>query len=206
MVQFRSCIYLATADLLHFHISLWFCHPLGKNTLKRGLTISSAGLLITIVTLLTMPENQVIFGVLTLIGACMLLLIPLNILFRCFLSEYGFIVSLFLFFITKSIGKNWIGIGPIHIFTIPTTWQHNLFSTFLGFPMDGFYSTDYFPMLPWIFLFIAGYFLCQSFQKRSLMHHLIPSKVKPIEWLGKHSLGIYLLHQPVLFGLLTLVI
>ena len=50
-----------------------FCFSLGKRHLKSGLMIFGGGLLVTLVTLLAMPQNRVIFGVLTCIGSCILL-------------------------------------------------------------------------------------------------------------------------------------
>lgn len=46
-----------------------FCVQLGHHTLRRGAQVFGAGALVTAVTLLFMPEDRVIFGVLTLLGA-----------------------------------------------------------------------------------------------------------------------------------------
>ena len=51
-----------------------FCEPLGKKKLKRGVTVFSLGFLIVLATLIAIPQNRVRFGVLTLIGSCMLLI------------------------------------------------------------------------------------------------------------------------------------
>lgn len=50
-----------------------FCVQLGHHTLRRGAQVFGAGALVTAVTLLFMPEDRVIFGVLTLLGSAMLL-------------------------------------------------------------------------------------------------------------------------------------
>ena len=55
-----------------------FCIPFSSKLLKRGLTVFGAGALVMAVTCLFLPEDRVIFGVLTLIGSCMLLMIPLR--------------------------------------------------------------------------------------------------------------------------------
>ena len=59
------------------------------------------------------------------------------------------------------------------------------------------------PLRPWLFLFWAGYFLhfCMG---RARMEPLRRSVCAPLGWLGRHSLGIYLLHQPVIYGVLLL--
>lgn len=39
-----------------------FCVPLGHRTLKRGAQVFAAGALVTVVTLVFMPEDRVVFG------------------------------------------------------------------------------------------------------------------------------------------------
>ena len=62
-------------------------------------------------------------------------------------------------------------------------------------------STDYFALLPWLFLFWAGYFL-YGVVGRQRMEPLHRSVCPPLGWLGRHSLLLYLLHQPVIYGVL----
>lgn len=128
-----------------------FCLPLGHRPLLRGLIVSGAGALVTAVTLLFMPEDRVVFGVLTLLGAAMLITGLLQPLLQKIPAWAGLVVSL----------------------------------------------------LPWLFLFWAGYFLhfCMG---RARMEPLRRSVCAPLGWLGRHSLGIYLLHQPVIYGVLLL--
>ena len=51
-----------------------FCFSLGKRKFRRGLVVFGAGVLISLVTELFMPQNRIRFGVLTLLGSCMLLI------------------------------------------------------------------------------------------------------------------------------------
>ena len=55
-----------------------FCWSFSRNHLKRGALVFGGGLIVTAVTCLLMPQNRIVFGVLTCIGSCMLLLIPLE--------------------------------------------------------------------------------------------------------------------------------
>ena len=86
---------------------------------------------------------------------------------------------------------------------LPQVLYANGLTAYLGFMPKDFFSTDYFPLLPWLFLFWAGYFLhfCMG---RARMEPLRRSVCAPLGWLGRHSLGIYLLHQPVIYGVLLL--
>lgn len=84
-----------------------FCEPLGKEKLKRGITVFSLGFLIVAATLIAMPQNRVRFGVLTLIGSCMLLMVPLEKFLQKFKPEYGLIFSIALFLLTKNINHGY---------------------------------------------------------------------------------------------------
>ena len=88
---------------------------------------------------------------------------------------------------------------------LPATLYRNLLTTYLGFPHRGFFSTDYFPLLPWFFLFVTGYFLHRVLDQRNLTQRLFArGRVPVLNWMGNHSLIIYLLHQPILYGLCLL--
>ena len=55
-----------------------FCVPFSTRLLRRGLEVFAAGALVMLVTNLVLPEDRVIFGVLTLIGSCMLMMVPVR--------------------------------------------------------------------------------------------------------------------------------
>ena len=177
-----------------------FCMPLGHHTLRRGATVLGAGALVTVVTLLFMPEDRVLFGVLTLLGSTMLLTALLDPLLRRIPPAAGIVCSMLLFALTYSGQLGYWGLGAWHI-ALPQGWYANLFTAFLGFYPEGFFSTDYFPLLPWLFLFWAGYFL-HFLVGRERMEPLRRSVCRPLGWMGRHSLVLYLLHQPVIFGVL----
>lgn len=88
------------------------------------------------------------------------------------------------------------------LFGIWMDWYANYFTAFFGFLPFDFYSTDYFALLPWLFLFWAGYFLhfCMGRQR---MEPLRRSVCPALGWMGRHSLLLYLLHQPVIYGVLS---
>lgn len=175
-----------------------FCFPLGRRKLKRGLTVSAAGLLVTAVTCTLMPEDRVVFGVLTLLGFCMLLMIPAEGILRGRKPLAGMAVSLFLFVMLRNVNQGVAGFESFRIVRLPQILYRNLFTAFLGFPYPEFFSTDYFSVIPWIFLFVFGYYLHYFVKERGLFSLLEGGGVKPAEWLGRHSLEIYLLHQPIL--------
>ena len=166
-----------------------FCYSMGSRHLKRGLEIFGGGALVSAVTLIAMPENQILFGILTFTGSAMLLMIPLEKLLKKVPAGLGAVASMVLFFFFE----NW---------QAPAWLYRNLLTAYLGFPARSFVSMDYFPVFPWIFLFITGYFLYRNFHSRGWDVKLFSGGNLPvINWLGRHTLPIYLIHQPVLYGL-----
>ena len=73
-------------------------------------------------------------------------------------------------------------------------------TAYLGFPFPGFRSTDYFSLVPWLFLFLTGYFLFRLTGQRLAAAPDL-GRCVPLEALGRRSLLVYMLHQPVLYGL-----
>ena len=178
-----------------------FCVPLGHRTLKRGAQVFAAGALVTVVTLVFMPGNRVIFGVLTFLGTAMLLTGVLEPLLKKVMPAVGLAVSAVLFAVCYPVGLGWVGLGGWKLM-LPQSLYANYFTAFFGFYPDWFYSADYFGLLPWLFLFWAGYFLhfCMGRQR---MEPLRRSVCPALGWMGRHSLLLYLLHQPVIYGVLS---
>lgn len=119
-------------------------------------------------------------------------------------ANYGLIISIFAFLLTKNISLGYLGNGFSKII-LPTSWYRNLFTTYLGLPYNSFSSADYFGLLPWLFLFVTGYFTHRLIKQVNLMPKLEKSKIKPLEWIGKNSIKIYLIHQPILYLICLLI-
>ena len=186
-----------------------FCWPLGRNIWKRGLIIFLAGVLVTVVTKLFMPSGIIIFGVLTFIGSSMLLMIPLDKVLRHCPSVIGALFFFVLFILTRNVNYGCLGFEKWNWMSLPENLYANWITTYLGFMEPGFYSADYFSLIPWLFLFVTGYFLYGIFQKHNWMkwfHVPSCSWFVWLEWLGKHSLIVYILHQPIVYGVLLILL
>lgn len=187
-----------------------FCFPLGRRKWKRGLTVLAVSLLVTAATCLVIPDSRVIFGVLTLLGSSMLLMIPLEHVLCRLPAEAGLCCSLALFALLRNVNEGSLGFERWHLLTVPEGLYRNLFTAYLGFPPPGFFSTDYFSLLPWFFLFAAGYYLHGAAKKRGWMPWLEGRQRanvgRSLGWLGRHSLEIYVVHQPVLMVALSLLL
>lgn len=178
-----------------------FCAPFGRHMLRRGVTVFAAGALVTAVTLVFMPGGRVIFGVLTFLGTAMLLTGVLEPLLKKVMPAVGLAVSAVLFAVCYPVGLGWVGLGGWKLM-LPQSLYANYFTAFFGFYPDWFYSTDYFGLLPWLFLFWAGYYLHKAVGRRR-MEPLRRPVCPALGWMGRHSLLLYLLHQPVIYGVLS---
>ena len=181
-----------------------FCFSLGSRRLRRGLTVSLASVIITLVTLIFMPSNVIVFGVLTLIGACMLITIPLEPFFSRINPFVGAAVSLALYISMRYLMYGFVGMEGFMI-ELPDFLYANYLTAFLGFPHSGFHSADYFPLFPWCFIFLFGYFLFRIFKNYNLLRFLKSPRIPPVEAVGKRTLIIYMLHQPITYGALYLI-
>lgn len=178
-----------------------FCVPLGHKTARRGAEVFGAGALVTLVTWALMPADLVLFGVLTFLGSAMLLTALVRPLLDRVPAGVGLAVSAALFFLTRNVNQGFLGFEGLLLAPVPAGFYANTLTAFLGFPQPGFYSTDYFSLIPWLFLFWAGFFLHKVVGRKN-MEPLRRSICPPLGWMGRHSLLLYLLHQPVIYGLL----
>ena len=179
-----------------------FCWSFSRNHLKRGLLVFGGGAIVSLVTCVLMPENRILFGVLTCIGSCMILMIPLEKWAKKVPAFAGLGISFLLFLLLRNCPKGSLGFESFLICDLPAALYRNNLTAYLGFPQPGFFSTDYFSLLPWIFLFVAGYFLHRVLEDRKLNEKLFAKGNVPVlNWIGRHSLIVYLLHQPILYGL-----
>lgn len=176
-----------------------YCFSLGRHQFRRGLTVFLCGALITAVTWFFMPSNLVLFGVLTLLGSSMLLANGFQHLLRRIPPRAGLAGSFCLFLLTRDVNAGYLGFEGARILRVHDGLR-NLGTAYAGFPPEGFFSTDYFSVLPWFFLFLTGYFLYRLRPENPREGRRVPL----VTAMGRHSLLIYMLHQPVIYAALTL--
>ncbi len=177
---------------------------LGRNTFKRGLQLQILGLVITLVTVFFAPSEAIYYGILTFFGSAMWLTLLLKKLLVCVPAVAGMFSSVVCYVFTKDIAS---GVGSFFgakLFTFPE-WLYQDCFAILGFHSDSFYSSDYVPLLPHIFVFWFGMYLFAWMREHNLTHYLTGGNYKIFTFPGTHSLEIYILHQPILMGICYLI-
>lgn len=175
-----------------------------RHPYKRGVILNLLGFLITIVSVLIMPSQQIWFGVLNLLGCAMMITHALRSLFDRIPPLAGMASSVLLFAVTFNIPKGSVGFFSLPAFALPDGLYSCKYLAFLGFPSRDFFSADYFPLIPWLFLFIFGYFLWRFIKERG-RDGVFRYDVPALSFIGRHSLIIYLIHQPLLYAVCALV-
>ncbi len=179
-----------------------FSFALSRDNLRRGLLVSACGLALTAVTAVFMPRERIVWGVLSFLGAAMLLAHGARNVLRRVPAEWGIVVSAALFALTRDIQYGYLGFEGRWVAALPARLYEVGWLFPLGFPGPDFWSADYFPLIPWFFLYLCGFFLYRLAQGTPAAQKLLLRRVPGLAELGRHSLLIYLLHQPVIFGLM----
>ena len=172
------------------------CATLGSRSFRRGCIVFSCGMLISLVTFgmyrLGMASRDVIvwFGVLHLLGVCMMLYPVYKKLPTQALAAVGVVLVVTGYLILGTVVEA--------KFLFP-----------FGFVYEGFTSSDFFPILPHLGWYMLGTVLGRTVyadKKTRLPGTFRESAIARFFcWCGRQSLFIYLLHQPVVYGLLELI-
>ena len=173
---------------------------LGRNTFKRGLQLQILGLIITLATSVFAPSEVIYYGILTFFGSAMWLTLLLKQILQCVPAILGMLASVAYYVLTKDVATGVASFFGRKLFEFPE-WLYQSYFAILGFHGNDFYSSDYVPLLPHIFLFWFGMYLFAWLRERKLTHLLTGGNYKIFTWPGTHSLEIYILHQPILMGL-----
>lgn len=193
-----------------------FCWSLSRQPLRRGLILTVCGGVVTLATRLAMPDEMIQYGVLTLLGLSALLACPLRAFVRRLPVKLpgwlGLFLSALLFFLLRDVPRGFLGFEGLKLFPLPPAlYRHDALAV-LGFPSLAFVSSDYFPLIPWFFLYLTGICLWRVLSRREKLLHALEGRphsqlwdlFQPLAWIGRHSLVIYLAHQPVLLAIFLL--
>lgn len=152
----------------------------GRAVVRGTAAVALAAVLVTAATLVAIPQGWVFFGILHMIALGRVLGLP---------------------FLRAPV---WLLVAAgVAIWAVPWLWQSPAFDSralaWIGFSVTQPPSMDLEPLFPWFGPFLLGMAAARlgwlpRWQARG-----------PLVWAGRHSLAIYLIHQPVLLGTLWLI-
>lgn len=172
-----------------FVILSGICVTLGSRSVFRGLIVLLCAAVVSLVTALFAPQELILFGVLHLLGLCMLLYPLYKKLPTWAIACLG-------------------GILIVLGFWFETFHVENSYLFPLGLTRKDFFAGDYFPICPNLGYFMMGAVLGRTvYQKKQSLLPRFPSHnivIRFFSFCGRHSLWIYLIHQPLLYGIFFL--
>ncbi len=170
-------------------ISLVLAHGSGmrwRAFLTRLAVLIAAAAGVTLATYVAMPDGMIYFGILHSIAvSCLIGLIflrapwPLTAVaaLACFIAPHIFRAEMF-----NGFGWIWLGLAT----EVPRT-------------------NDYEPLLPWLGFVLAGIAFARAMPPARWPAFAAQGRIgRLFAFLGRHSLAFYLIHQPVLFGMVWL--
>ena len=187
--------YVGKASAILFMIVSGISSSLSKNNLRRGVKIFLFGMVVTAATFFFVRPLYIRFGILHFMGAAIILNDLLDKLLHRLSARTKIIFYAVAAPVSLITGYFFDGMRTVYPFLFP-----------IGLITDSFSTYDYYPLLPWIGVFflgsLAGTVLTEN------IHRLPVRKPGPVArflaFLGKKSLIIYIIHQPLLMGLLYL--
>ncbi len=182
---------IAGSFLLLVGVGLALAHVQGFRKLaflKRILKIGGAALAVTLVTFFAFPQSYIFFGILHCIALSSLLALPFLRLHPALtLIAAAFCILAPWLFPSPALDAqylDWLGLGAVD----PVT-------------------NDYVPIFPWFGMVLTGIAIGKILVSRQETMMLARWRSnnpisKALIWAGRRSLPIYLIHQPVLLGIL----
>ena len=182
-----------------------FSSNLSRSNFKRGIRLLAIALGFTAVTVLLLPRfgitgAEIHFGILHLLSVSMLIFAFSKKLLLKIPEKLGTALCLLLFVLTYNIQS-----GKLLWVILPDTLYLNELTAVFGFVPKGYYSADFFPLLPFLFMFLCGTFFGRYAEKNSLPEQFYRLHFAPLAAIGRKTLIIYILHWPIIF-LLGLII
>lgn len=206
--KFTITRWIQMAISLPFIFISGFSSSKSKNILKRGCRLLAIALMISLATYLFIPDEFIVFGILHFLATSMILYGILKLIFGENLiiknkNPLNMVVMyVFLLIICYNIRSGYIGIHSLFEIELPELLYMNTFTSIIGFPSASFVSADYFPLIPFGFAFTGGVFFESYLNKVKLSENAYKEHSKILNFIGKHSLVFYIIHQPIILAVL----
>ena len=178
--------------------------PLSRDNLRRALRYGAVALGIWAVTSVAGVDTAISFGIVYCMAACTLVAWALG---RAGLTPSGPVAAcalLALFALLRGLPEGTLGVGSLSV-GLPRGIYGGEGLAWLGLPGPSFSSGDYYPLLPYLMVYLAGTAMGSSWAARGYPGWARRASVPALTFLGRHALAAYVIHQPVLLALTGLI-
>lgn len=184
-------------------ISGIMCRYSRDNT-KRGAKCFLLGMAVTFI----MPffsEYGITFGILHLLGISMMVYGVL----QGALEKIPAVIGLILFAVIAAFTYNaefgFLGFGGALKWEFPANVMEISELAPLGIVGDSYQASDYFPIMPWFFIFLCGSYAGYWFKNGSMPKWFYKPHCNWLAAVGRVTIWIYILHAPLILGIFTLI-
>lgn len=177
--------------------------PLSRDNLRRATQYGAVAAIIWAATTLVAVDTPISFGIIYCMAACTLVAWALG---EARLVPRGPVAAgvLFVAFLAlQSLPDGIVGLGPLTL-ELPSALYATPWLSWLGFPGPAFSSGDYYPLLPYLLLFLAGAALGTHWAERGYPTWAREAHVAPLSLIGRNALVVYVVHQPLILAACTL--
>ena len=194
-------------DTASFILLAGISSAFSRSNLKRGGRLLAIGIVFTLVTAFIFPGQAIYFGILQLLGSCMVLYGAFENRLRKLPTVVMLAVCAVIFALTFNITDGYIGVKGVFEIDLPEQLLKNNLLYPYGFVKGGYASVDYEPLLPWFFLYFGGTYIGGFITRHrdSLPKFCYANPLPPLSLIGRHSLLIYVLHQPIIMGVVYII-
>lgn len=168
-----------------------------RDNLRRAGVYAIFAVGIFVATALAGVDVPISFGVIYCMAACTFVAWSLE---RLHAVPRGYVAAACLFagfVLLLGLPQGWLGIGPARV-ELPAALYSTEWFSWLGLPGPRFASGDYYPLLPYLLLYLAGSACGRTWRAHGYPEWAYRDVARPLQLVGRHALLVYVVHQPIL--------
>ena len=169
--------------------------PLSRSNARRALQYGLVALAIWVVTTIAAVDTPISFGIIYCMAACTLVAYALQRLRAMPCGYLAAAVLLVAFLALQGLSQGTVLFGLVEL---PSVLYGNEWLSWLGLPGPSFASGDYYPLLPYLLIYLVGAALGTRWAQSGYPEWAKRACVAPLSFVGRHALLVYVVHQPVL--------
>ena len=178
--------------------------PLSRSNLHRAAQYGLVALAIWVVTSIASVDTPISFGIIYCMASCTLVAWALGRVGLLPRGPFAALVLFVAFLALQGLSDGVVGFGAFSL-ELPGELYATPWLSWLGLPDAAFSSGDYYPLLPYLALYLCGAAMGAWWSRRGYPEWARRASVAPLNFVGRHALAVYVIHQPVLLALCALV-